>query len=80
MPNIPTGIFILCYSFMVYFYTTPPFKIYLLLLVSYIIKGIIMITNKGGLIGGMLACGPRDFSLNPAQGKFVWTNFLNHKL
>ena len=31
---------------------------------------------KGGSIVSIFACGPRDPSSNPAQGKLVLTNFL----
>ena len=32
--------------------------------------------QKGGSIGGPLACGPRDSSSDPAWGKLIWTNLL----
>ena len=35
--------------------------------------------SKGGAFGSTLACGPRNPSANPAQGKLVWAIFLQPK-
>ena len=36
--------------------------------------------SKGGSIGSMPACSPKDQSLDPAWGKLVWHNCLKRKL